>query len=370
MEFDPVHDHLMQLPDSDMFYELPPREKCFSHTLSLIATTDVTKAKFGEHWRLAGKKGTAQAKVTALWNVVNWPKSAEIIKAALDKMPPTPCATRWNSLHDSLRFLLDYSLEKINKLLKDLGLPELKDVEWEYLQEYYKCLAPLAVAIDKCQGEHSCFYGMGIPIIAKVKKELQQLQISNLKFCKQVVELALEGLERRFGHFLTQDESVLDAMIATMSHPLFKLRKIHNDKRQDMTDQLITIAQKLAKQERKEANEQQPESAKDPFFDSSDDEEHGGEPSQDGGQRIDDRVKIEVLNYLVDTDRSLEMLHRYESVKRVFVKYNTALISSAPVERLFSFGSLILKGRRGRLTDKNFEKLLMLKAMSAMSNLN
>ena len=41
--------------------------------------------------------------------------------------------------------------------------------------------------------------------------------------------------------------------------------------------------------------------------------------------------------------------------------YNAAIPSSAPVEKLFSFGSVVLYARRGHLSDANFEKLMFLK---------
>ena len=62
------------------------------------------------------------------------------------------------------------------------------------------------------------------------------------------------------------------------------------------------------------------------------------------------------------------MLHRYRLIKQKFIKYNIAFISSAPVERLLSFGSIILQGQSGSLSDPNFQKFFLLKAMSAMKN--
>ena len=73
------------------------------------------------------------------------------------------------------------------------------------------------------------------------------------------------------------------------------------------------------------------------------------------------QVKAEAMNFLSDANKSLSRLHFFPAVQRLFLKFNTALPSSAAVERLFSIAGLIETSRRNRLSDSNFEKLLMLK---------
>jgi hypothetical protein len=69
----------------------------------------------------------------------------------------------------------------------------------------------------------------------------------------------------------------------------------------------------------------------------------------------------EIENYLRDPDTNIAMLDKYPQLKQLFLKYNTAIPTSAPVERLFSQASLILTVRRNKLSDTLKKMLLLLK---------
>lgn len=83
--------------------------------------------------------------------------------------------------------------------------------------------------------------------------------------------------------------------------------------------------------------------------------ENNCEPSTSASTNI---ANVQALSYLDAKEKELNILNSYPIVKNIFLKYNTTLPSSAPVERLFSCGSQILTPRRNRLSDKTFEMLL------------
>lgn len=69
-------------------------------------------------------------------------------------------------------------------------------------------------------------------------------------------------------------------------------------------------------------------------------------------------VDIEVCQYMKTAD--MGNLHNFPRILKIFLKTNTATPSSAPVERLFSIGSLILTPKMNHFTDQCFERLLLL----------
>jgi len=71
------------------------------------------------------------------------------------------------------------------------------------------------------------------------------------------------------------------------------------------------------------------------------------------------------VQMLVDTYLSNTLLKTPNDLplplKKEYIRFNTAIPSSAPVERLFSAGGQLMEKRKGKMADKNFEMTLLLK---------
>jgi len=71
---------------------------------------------------------------------------------------------------------------------------------------------------------------------------------------------------------------------------------------------------------------------------------------------------IEFQRFCEEHRNDLSILHAYPIIKSAFLRFNTLLPSSAPVERMFSFATMFDTAKFNRLTDENFEKRVLSKA--------
>ena len=112
-----------------------------------------------------------------------------------------------------------------------LNLPKFKENKMEFLMEYLEILRPIAEAIDKLQGSKNTFFVELIPQLFRTKKILESLSLKHLKFCAPLQQTLLQSLEKRFSQYFALLPEANDAILATITHPHFKLKWATRSKR-------------------------------------------------------------------------------------------------------------------------------------------
>jgi hypothetical protein len=186
----------------------------------------------------------------------------------------------------------------------------------------------------------------------------------SLQFCRPLVSALLVGINSRFKDLLGMDLSdavVKEAVLAAVSHPQFKLKWVPPERRVEVTQCFVDAVVRIATASPLQQDEQQAQSASDDDYgyNESSSAQSSGIISGSNGAAESHRKKA--MSYLADSAHEMTSLLSADSLTKTFIRYNTTLPSSAPVERLFSSAGLIETPRRNRLCDMMFEKLLMLK---------
>jgi len=164
-----------------------------------------------------------------------------------------------------------------------------------------------------------------------------------------IAAAVLNGLTRRFAQFEQRD----DLIVASVSHPHFKLRWIENDADRIHAKFLLLQAMQSIDNTTSStlvAAGDESTGSGNSFFCFYDSADHG-----------DGNAQSEMDLYFSDPAHDISSLQRHPLVMKVFIQKNTGLPSSAPVERLFSVGGQILTPRRNKLSDEHFEMLLLLR---------
>ncbi|CAH0552498.1 unnamed protein product [Brassicogethes aeneus] len=175
---------IMEIPESDCDFAtgiepvimLPKHFRCASHTLNLIATTDCAKA-IASNVGVRTKHMHAIEKCRKLWTKARRSGTAEIIMEVLGHTLSYPGETRWNSYFDSIsRILHEDTKPKMAALHQKLGLPNFKDAEIQYLEDYCQILKPLATALDILQGEINTYYGYLLPTLISLANQWEKMK--------------------------------------------------------------------------------------------------------------------------------------------------------------------------------------------------
>lgn len=83
---------------------------------------------------------------------------------------------------------------------------------------------------------------------------------------------------------------------------------------------------------------------------------------------IDGEIESEVSRFLCDERKENAILNKFPHIREFYFKFNTTLLSSAPVERVFSQSMMISTPRRNRFSALHFEQTLLLKHNRILMN--
>jgi len=293
------------------------------------------------------------AKCQAIWNKQNRSSQmADIVKTNLDVYLKTPNDTRWNSWFDAIKFLIIHfkmSPSKFYKVCDALTVNRFSKTDIEFLDEYLLVMEPLCVCLDVLQGEKHMYFGYLLPCITSLKQKYDDiLSEKKLIYCDFLVILLKNSVEKRFNNQLS-DPFLLSA---TLSHPYFKTAWLNNSDKKERALSFFkeSCLEMFEQQNLSECESSDSDNASN-FFDWSKNK-----------SKLTLPLEQEISNFLTKSPtKNLGSLTETPTIRKVFVKFNTPLPSSAAVERVFSVGSAVLTKKRGRMTDENFENILMLK---------
>lgn len=358
-----------QATESDEYavLPLPAQRRCLSHLLNLLGNdfenflTDKAKECLV----------LACSKLQALWVFPRKSSQAKTYsKEILGSTLPVPVVTRWNSKYDSVSKVLSLGQEKMNKYITALKtnlksaahLSNLDKEDWIMINIYVRVLKPVAITLDRLQGEIDCSQGFILPSLFTMKHQLENLDGGNV--LKQCRDAMLKAVDKRFKFFFKVEYSNRELLLASVSTPRFKTDFIERDVDCAIARNLLVSECRVLQMDEEISQNSDcgiddfessfPNSSSDDFFVSY--------SKRDCRRRsIEIVIDEEITRYLADDRKELNILNEYPNIRNVFYLHNTTLSASAAIERVFSQSNMIFTPRRNRLLARNFENLVLLK---------
>lgn len=148
------------------------------------------------------------------------------------------------------------------------------------------------------------------------------------------INLIFQAIKTRFADTLESR----DALLAAVSMPKFKLWWVKEDERRERTKELLSSECRTLHPDPADGIPATSPPAPMASTSSSEMDFFSFEAESEDTYSADK----EVMDYL-RAGQGIETLNQFPRIRNIFLKYNTPTPSSAPVERLFSLGNLVLE---------------------------
>lgn len=233
-------------------------------------------------------------------------------------------------------------------------------------------MAPVANALDRIQGEAQAYLGSLLPTIAATVYKLKNIKSKGLVNCTALANALLNGIEKRFGPLLNDEQ----CQLAAAFHPKFRLiwLETYDSSRVDAVRKCMEKKVEDALRQEAAENSKDRDSLsgggsnasnndddeEEDFFNSVTQSIEKPKSSNSLKNKAQSLVKMWLDMKSKDSFNDAAFLGEQIFIN-LFIKYNTAIPSSAAVERLFSTGKDILTPKRASLSDENFNMLMFMK---------
>ncbi|KAK9736087.1 Zinc finger, C2H2 type [Popillia japonica] len=326
----------------------------------VVALTDIEEAFLSDD-SIWNKRAQAITKCEALLEKVNLLNSC-VFNHAL----PGSEIKKWIWDYNSIRQIIPVK-DKVNNMCAKLKLDPFSEAELQFIEEYCAVMTPLVQTFDIFQNENNFYYGIVLPSIVSLKNKWEKM--ASCGFQKEgefLRKLCLTSLNERFPN--TLDLADDHQILAAVSYPRFKLRWYNAIPNNEITEDVIKQKLRAACQE---------------FIGSNDFTDNDMAATRSDDDYFDFTRLVRNLSVVMtsrtmiwqqldlmmitlilpnpkrvsrrkhDKRTDLNMLDNYQHVKEVFLKYNTALPSSASVDRLFSLASIVNAPEKAAICEPN-----------------
>ena len=222
-------------------------------------------------------------------------------------------------------------------------------------------MLPVAKALDKNQGEDQAYLGTLLPTVAATILRLKELNFKGLVYCSLLIEALLAGIDKRFGSLLEDEE----CQLAAAFHPRFRLiwsKKYNNTKVARVRKSMGCKVEEAMRQQADEvdSNSGISNNEEDDFFSAVTEQKERCRSHRSLKGKAQNLVRTWIETSFKGLLTDAAFLGEQVLVD-LFIKFNTAIPSSAAVERLFSMDKDILRAKRSSLSDENFNMLIFMK---------